>query len=90
MGGSKTAILAQVGHFYSDGVGQDKTGANTGMSELNLNGLRFIIEVGVLPVVLLAAALVYPKFRSPPWPTTTAPILFRPASGASRAGLFST
>jgi hypothetical protein len=28
MGGSKTAILAQVGHFYSDGVGQDKTGAN--------------------------------------------------------------
>jgi len=28
MGGPKTAILAQVGHFYSDEVGQVKTGAN--------------------------------------------------------------
>jgi hypothetical protein len=29
MGGSKTAILAQVVHFYSDGVGHITVGGNT-------------------------------------------------------------
>ena len=34
VGGQKAAILAQVGHFYSDAVGQYYSGANTYMWDL--------------------------------------------------------
>jgi hypothetical protein len=51
MGGSKTAILAQVVHFYSDGVGHITIGGNTFLSIDMFRSVREAIEAPRAPSI---------------------------------------